>query len=437
MRIKEKVMKLKKLKKRTWIIIGVVVVIAVVGLLGAVRRNSNGAARFEFAKVERGDIENTISSTGTLNAVGTVEVGTQVSGTIDKVYVDFNDQVRKNQILAVLDTILLATTVRDAEANLLKAQAQHDLSLTKYEDAQELYKNEFISELDFRTTKTEYESARATLLSSQATLDRAEANFKYAVIRSPINGTVINRNVESGQTVAASFSTPTLFVIAEDLSQMEIHAYVDESDIGQIKEEQSVRFTVDAYPDETFDGTVREIRLQPETIQNVVNYTVVVDAANDKGLLLPGMTATVDFLVEQRQNVLLISNTALRIQPTENMLVELRKTMTEKMAAVPDSIRESREKEMKEMRQELGLPEPGSMNQESPEEVAMLWYFDDESKLSMMPIRTGATNGKHTEIMHGRGIEEGMEFISGIGKQDELENTEQQTGRPPGPPRLF
>ncbi len=433
-------MKLRKLKKRTWAVISVAAVVVIILFYGATKRHTNGSASLELVQVERGDIENIISSTGTLNAKGTVEVGTQVSGTIDKVYADFNDQVSKNQILAVLDTILLAASVRDAEANLLKAQAQHDLSLTKYEDAQELYRNEFISELDFKTTKTDYESARATLLSSQANLDRAEANFKYAVIRSPINGTVINRSVEPGQTVAASFSTPTLFVIVEDLSEMEIYAYVDESDIGQIKEEQSVRFTVDAYPDETFDGTVKEIRLQPETIQNVVNYTVVVDAANDKGLLLPGMTTTVDFLVEQREDILLIPNTALRFQPTQEMLVEFRNNRQAEMATLPDSVKKLRDQMMTNQTMQTGFADTESEGAlEPPGDVAVLWYFDDESKLNIMPIRTGATDGKNTEIVEGRGIKEGMEFISSIGAQTESMSTSKndRQGRPPGPPRLF
>jgi len=432
-------MKLKEIKKRTWIIISVAVVIVIVVFSGVMRKHSDGSSDFEFVQVERGDIENAISSTGTLNAKGTVEVGTQVSGTIDKVFVDFNDKVRKNQILAVLDTTLLAASVREAEANLRKTQAQYDLSLTKYEDAQELHKNEFISELDFKTAKVDYETANAALLSAQANLERAQANLKYAVIRSPINGTVINRSIESGQTVAASFSTPTLFVITEDLSQMEIHASVDESDIGQIKEEQSVRFTVDAYPDETFTGSVREIRLQPETIQNVVNYTVVVDATNDKGLLLPGMTATVDFLIEQRRNVLLIANSALRFQPTQDMLAEVRRNMQGKIGASSDSIDKMRGQILVEQGQQGEFPHMDSGRLQEPQDVAMLWYIDDENRLSMMPIRTGATDGKNTEIVEGRDIKEGMAFISNIGKQSESQSTSSnnQQRRRPGPPRLF
>jgi len=425
--------KLKKLKKRTWIIIGTVMFIVLVLGLGLIRKSSNSPSNFEFVTVERGNLENIISSTGALKAKGTVEIGTQVSGTIDKVYADFNDTVKKNEILTVLDTTLLSAAVRDAEANFLRAQAQYNLSLTKYEDAQELYKGEYISELDFNTTESEHESARANLLSAQASLDRANANLKYAVIRSPINGTVINRIVEPGQTVAASFSTPTLFVIAEDLSQMEIHANVDESDIGQIKQGQAVRFTVESYPDETFHGTVREIRLQPQTIQNVVNYTVVVDAANVSGLLLPGMTATVDFVVEQREDVLLISNTALRFQPNQEMLAELRKTMMEKIADLPDSVKQLRKQEMDMRMQHTGFPGMGAQNEaQLPDDVALLWYFDDKNKLSIMPARTGATDGQKTEIVQGHNIKEGMEFISSIekdGKSKSSSKTDQAMPR--------
>jgi HlyD family secretion protein len=409
------------LRKRTGIIIGIFAVIACIVIYGTARRHANGATSFTFATIERGDIENTISSTGALNAKGTVEVGTQVSGTIDKVYVDYNDHVRKNQILAVLDSTLLAASVRDAQANLLKTKAQYDLSLAKYEDTQELYEQDFVSEIDYKTAETDYAAAHAGLLSAQAALERAKADLKYAVIRSPINGTVINRSVEPGQTVAASFSTPTLFVIAEDLSQMEIHAFVDESDIGYIKEGQAVRFAVDAFPDETFHGTVRQIRLQPETIDNVVNYTVVVDATNDQEMLLPGMTATVDFVIEQKQNVLFISNSALRIEPTEQMITELRNNM----------------QKMRNREQQPGSANMDSAGEtEQPEDIAILWYLDTNNKLAVTHVRTGITDGKHTEILEADGIQEGMEFISGIGEQGESEtaSSNRQHGRPPGPP---
>ncbi len=424
-------------RKRTWIIVSIVAAIACIVFYGATMRHADRATSFTFTKIERGDIENTISSTGALNAKGTVEVGTQVSGTINKVYVDYNDHVRKNQILAALDSTLLAASVRDAQANLLKTQAQYDLSLAKYEDARELHEQGFVSEIDYKTAETDYAVAHASLLSAQASLERAKADLKYAVIRSPINGTVIDRSVEPGQTVASSFSTPTLFVIAEDLSQMEIHAYVDESDIGQIKEQQSVRFTVDAFPDETFSGTVRQIRLQPETIDNVVNYTVVVDATNDQELLLPGMTATVDFLIEQRTNVLFISNSALRIQPTENMLAELRENRKEMTPQLSDSTRQMHMQDIRNRQQQGESASTDSIGQqELPENIAMLWYYDADKKLNVMPVRTGITDGKHTEILESHDIQEGMEFMSGIGQQSESEtaSSTRQQNRPPRPP---
>jgi HlyD family secretion protein len=424
-------MKLKNIKMRTAFYVGIPIFVLIILSIGAIFRRPHRNTNFEFVTVERGNIENVISSTGTLEAKGTVEVGTQVSGTIDKVYVDFNDKVKKNQILAVLDATLLSAAVREAEANLQRAQAEMDLSQTKYENAQQLYEADYISELDFKSAKTEYEAARASLLSVQASLDRAKLNLKYAVIRSPISGTVIDRVVEPGQTVAASLSTPTLFLIAEDLAQMEIHAYVDESDIGQIKKNQNVQFTVEAYPDDEFTGTVREIRLQPEVVQNVVNYTVVIDASNKRGLLLPGMTATVDFLVEQRENVLMISNTALRFQPTDEMLTEFHKTMQKKHMAMPDSERPR-------------VPQEGSLSlapddtTKRPEDGAVLWFVNNDNQLQVLPIRIGATDGKNTEIVQESGITEGMRFISGYAEPGESENSSTNNSRRrPGPPPLF
>jgi HlyD family secretion protein len=271
---------------KKWIIIGLaVVIVAVVVWQLAGRGGSEVAGRFEFAEVERGDIENVVSSSGTLSAVGTVEVGTQVSGTIAHILVDYNEPVRAGQVLAVLDTTMLSASVRDARAGLVRARALHDQAVRDFERERDLHANELISDAQFSDTRTAMETAHASVLSAEATLDRSRANLRYAVIRSPIDGTVIMRNIEPGQTVAASFSTPTLFVIADDLSQMEIHALVDESDIGSIREGQSVRFTVEAYIDDVFEGVVRQVWLQPQTISNVVMYTVVVDAVNETGLL--------------------------------------------------------------------------------------------------------------------------------------------------------
>jgi len=303
--------------KKKKLIIGIIAIVAVVTFFVLLLKDSESESQFSFVEIERGNIENIVSSTGTLNPVRTVEVGTQVSGIINELFVDFNDNVKKGQVLAILDTIKLAVAIREAKSGLIRAEAQYDQSIYNYNRNKDLFEQHLVSELDFKTSETEKRTAYASLVTSKIALERAETNMKYAVVKSPIDGKVIHRSVEPGQTVAASFQTPTLFLIAEDLSKMEIHADVDESDIGQIKEGQEVRFTVQAYPDKTFNGTVRQIWLQPTTIQNVVNYTVVVDAANDEGFLLPGMTATGDFIVAQVQDVLLVPNTALRFQPTE------------------------------------------------------------------------------------------------------------------------
>ena len=283
-------------------------------------RGEDEAVQLTFAAVKRGDVEDTVSCTGTLSAVGTVSVGSQVSGTIEKLLVDFNDVVKKGQVLLKLDKSLFNAEVQSAGATLAKAKAELRKAEAEYERSSTLFEKGYVSQSDFILAETTVETARASLQSAQATLKRAKANQKYTVITSPIDGTVIERNVEEGQTIASSFSTPELFVIAEDLSKMQIEASVDESDIGLIKQGMPVRFTVQAYADDEFNGTVRQIRLKPVTVQNVVTYTVVVDAANEKGLLMPGMTATVDFIVASREDVLLVPNSAIAFNPSAGML---------------------------------------------------------------------------------------------------------------------
>ncbi|MCD4691095.1 efflux RND transporter periplasmic adaptor subunit, partial [bacterium] len=328
---------------RKWIIIAAAVIVVLV-IVGFMRRGGGDAAqaRYEFAEVTRGDLENVITATGALSAVGTVEVGTQVSGTIAQVLADYNETVHRGRVLAVLDTTMHAASVRDARANRMKVEAQYEQALRDHGRVLELFEQGLVSDAEIEESRTSMKSAEAALLAAEASLDRQVANLSYAVIRSPIDGTVIMRNVERGQTVAASFSTPTLFTIAEDLSQMEIRAYVDESDIGQIEEGLRARFTVEAYIDEEFTGVVRQVWLQPQTISNVVNYTVVVDAKNSRGLLLPGMTATVDFLLDDLTNVLLVPNSALSIHPDDAMIEEIRATMRRRTEADSSSAQEQR-----------------------------------------------------------------------------------------------
>ncbi len=273
---------------------------------------------FKFVQVSRGNFEVIVSSTGTLAAVETVEIGTQASGTIEQLLVDYNDQVNKGQVLAVLDQSSFNASVNKAKADVLKARAELKQAEDEFRRNAPLQEKGYISEQEFLPIRTAVDTTKAALQSAEANLQQARINLEHTVIRSPINGTVIDRSVDAGQTVAASLSTPTLFLVAEDLAQMQIETQVDETDIGQIRQGQQVRFEVQSYPDSIFTGTVRQIRLQPSTVDNVVTYTVIVDASNESGQLMPGMTATVDFVVHQSENALLVPVAALNFTPDAN-----------------------------------------------------------------------------------------------------------------------
>ena len=275
---------------------------------------------YQTEKIVRGDLETLVSSTGTITAVGTVDIGTQVSGTISKVFVDYNDKVKKGQVLAVLDLSLFQSAVSESEASVMEARARLRKAELECTRNKPLVDQGHLSAQEWLSLETDRALAKASVLAAQASLNKVKTNLENARIRSPIDGTVITRDIEEGQTVAASYSTPTLFVIAENLSKVEIEANVDESDIGQIKVGQDARFTVQAYPDDVLNGKVTQIRMKPTTISNVVTYTVVVDAENDKGYLLPGMTATVDFIVARAGDALLVSTGALRFRPETEVL---------------------------------------------------------------------------------------------------------------------
>jgi HlyD family secretion protein len=409
--------------------IAAVLIIAGIGIwYFAAGRKTNTETPYVYGTVERGNIRSLISSTGTLEAVETVEVGTQVSGNLAHIYVDFNDVVRKGQLLARLDTALLAVAVRDAAANVAAAKAQCIEAEQEVNRNAPLFKDGLVPEMDYNASLANLAIAKATLQSKEAALYKAEINLKYAEIRSPINGIVIQRSVNEGQTVAASLSTPTLFIIAKDLSSMRILAQADESDIGQIREGQSVSFTVLTYPDKTFEGYVEQIRLQPETVSNVVNYTVVVSAENPDELLLPGMTATLDFIIQQVDDVLTVPSSALRLQPTQDMLTELRKGSSPNHRPPQDSLR----------RGFRGQGEGMMASANTSDNTARLWYFDSEGKLHVATVRTGATDGTVTEILPSQEIREGMQIISSLRKKSNGSTSTQSSsrGRPRGP-RLF
>lgn len=388
------------------------------------RGSAEPVSPYRFVTLEQGDIEAVVASTGALDAVTTVQVGTQVSGIIASIYVDFNDRVRQGQVIARIDTTLLWSAVRDAESNLERNQAQLRQAERELERLEPLYAQQFVTEVDYAQAQYDLDIARATTRSADISLDRARQNLSYATIIAPISGTVIERNVDVGQTVAASFSAPQLFLIADDLSRMEILASVDESDIGQIREGQVARFTVQAYLDETFTGTVRQVRLQSTVEENVVNYTVVVDVENPDGLLLPGMTATVDFLIETATNVLKVPNAALRFRATPRMF----ETIRAKREAEASS--EGPGRSVEGAQQNTGSRPAGSWSgggNGAPgtggsgfgnSNFTMLWYLDENGELMVAPAQIGITDGQMTEVTTAQ-LQPGTEIIAGVTQQEE------------------
>ena len=413
--------------KRITIYGGLLILIAFAAYLIFHKSFAATTSGYEFATVSRGDIENTVSATGTLAPITSVDVGTQVSGTIDSVYVDFNDHVKVGQVLAVLDTTILRSSVLDAEAGLERVQAQLLQAQVEYNRYQRLFDSSLVSDAEFLPYQVAYKSQQASLKSAQVALDRASRNLQYAVIRSPIGGVVINKNVEGGQTVAANLSTPTLFSIAEDLSNMEILADVDESDIGQIKMGQPVQFEVAAYMNKEFTGVVSQVRLQPRTVSNVVTYTVVVQAKNEEGLLLPGMTATITFTTEKHTDALLIPSKAMRFQPTDKEIAAFQARRQKQMGSGPDSAR-GMGRGGPGMRQGMM---PDSMKHSgggSPRSMTMVWYLDSLGQLSAAPIRTGMTDKANTEVVGSRVLTEGMKIIVGV-----IDPSVAKTATPAGP----
>jgi len=312
------------------IVIGVVLAAAVALAGYTYYKKENGVPPYRTAKVEKGEIVDAITATGNINAVTTVSVGSQVSGTLQQIFVDFNSRVRKGEVIAQIDPRLLESAVVQARGSVANAKAILERAQVGVIDTErtyrrnlELVKDGFVAQADVDSSQTAYEQALAQKKSAEAALQQAEGslrvaetNLEYATIRSPVDGIVISRNVDVGQTVAASFQTPTLFSIAQDLTKMQVDTNVDESDIGRAALGQNVTFTVDAWPEKTFTGTVAQVRNSPIVTQNVVTYNVVVRVDNRELLLKPGMTANVSIEVKKFGDVLKIPNASLRYRPT-------------------------------------------------------------------------------------------------------------------------
>ena len=303
-------------RKILLVAIAILAVVAAAPWILRPRIGPNAPSNYQTLQVERGDLKKVVSANGTLNPVVLVNVGTQVSGIVKKLHVDFNDPVRAGQVLLELDPSLVNAQLQQSQANLESAVASLELARANAARTEELYAKEYVSRQEHDQSLQALRAAEAAVLASRAQVARDRTNVNYAVIRSPVNGVVVSRQVDEGQTVAASFQTPTLFSIAQDLSKMRILANVAEADIGSIKPEQKVSFTVDAFPERTFQAKVAQVRLNPTTQQNVVTYTVVIDAENPDRLLIPGMTAYVAIVTAQRHNVVKVPNAALRFRPS-------------------------------------------------------------------------------------------------------------------------
>ncbi|MFZ1852635.1 MAG: efflux RND transporter periplasmic adaptor subunit [Nitrosomonas sp.] len=343
-----------------------------------------GKSIYKTRTVERGDVTQTISANGTVTPVVVVNVGTQVSGTVLRLYADHNDQVQTNQILAELDPALLKAQFQQAKANLNNAQVGLRMAESKLKRQRLLNQQGFISPEALEIAEQEVEAARAQVSINKAQVTRDEANLNYTVIRSPISGVVIARDVDIGQTVAASFQTPTLFKIAKDLRQMQINISVAEADIGQLHVDQVIQFTVDAFPTRKFNGTVKQVRLNPTIQENVVTYNVVAMVDNEDGTLLPGMTANIHFVVTQRKAVLRVPNAALRFQPK-------------------------------------GSEEAEKSNKPTSSSTSRVYRLMQE-QAEAVSITTGITDGNFTEIINGEIAEGDVVIISEIVDKKEAES---------------
>ena len=378
---------------------------------------SDAQAQYRTESVEKGDVSQTVSANGTLNPVTLVSVGTQVSGTVRKLFVDFNSKVQKGEILLELDDALLAAQLKQSEANVQNAQASLELATSNEKRTRDLFALEYVSQQDLDTSIQAKKSAEAQLLLARAQLEKDRANLSYSVIRSPVSGVVVDREVDVGQTVAASLQTPTLFKIAQDLSKMQIDSNFAEADIGGIQVGQPVRFTVDAFADQHFKGVVKQIRLNPTTVSNVVTYDVVVNVDNPEKILLPGMTAYVNIAVAERKDVLLVPNAALRYKPANGAI--------EKLPSKPGAVNPDSSNPQKND----GGRQSGSQRSKSKRDTfAGKVYVLDKGKLKPVNVTLGITDNRNTEIVGGD-IRGGDLVVTG--EEQASDKSSSSGGRPP------
>jgi HlyD family secretion protein len=437
------------MKKKVLIIIGVVLVAVIAMLIIKPFGKKETGVSFETVKVTKGTITTTVTATGTIEAVTSVDVGTQVSGIIDKVYVDFNDRVKQGQLLAQIDKKQLQAQLDQSEASLEQAKAQLVYQEATYNRMNALFEKQLIAKSDFDQALYNYTNAQANVKNAESSYERNRVNLNYSTISSPISGVVLNRAVEEGQTVAASFNTPTLFTIVNDLTQMEVETSVDEADIGKVKKGQRVEFTVDAYSDLKFEGSVSEVRLQPITTNNVVTYSVILSAPNPDEKLMPGMTASATIFVAEKTNTLILSGKAMRFTPDADYM---QKMMAERLKNMPDSVK-ARMPNGGQMPQggafaatgaqtgnaaTMQMPTGGAMPSFGAgfpgmgEGMKSVYIKDEKGNLRPKFVKIGIDNGTNVEILSG--LNEGDEVIISMSTGKAAGSGTQQTqGGPRGP----
>jgi len=367
-----------KINKKTYLIAGLIVAALAIGIYSMFHGSEKPKLKLDTAKIAKGNISTAITATGTVEPIKSVEVGTQVSGVISKIYVDYNSMVKKGQILAELDKKLLQSELETAQATWQTKKVAYENQLLTYNRQKELWNKQAISKADWETAQADLQTARLAVMASKASVVKAETNLGYATIYSTIDGVVISKAVEEGQTVAASFSTPTLFTIANDLTKMRVIANVDEADIGGVKDGQRVTFTVDAYPDDIFDGKVVQVRLEATTTSNVVTYEVAIEAPNTSLKLKPGMTASASIYTMEESNVILVPTKAFRFSPDASQVKSM-KDFTFDKAIQADS---------KNTKQKV------------------VWVRSHSNKVSPKIITIGLTDGINASVVNGLAVGE-------------------------------
>lgn len=411
------------MKKRTWIILVIAILIVAVGIWAWKFRDEGKVVLLQTEHPHMGTLSNSVTATGTIQPVDTVAVGTQVSGTIKSVYADFNSTVKKGQLLAQLDKSLLEAQVQQITANLQQAKANAVYQKSNFDRQTQLFNVGAISRADYETALYQFNSGNDNVNALLAQLSSAKKNLSFADIYSPIDGTVLSRSVSEGQTVASSFSTPTLFSIAKDLTKMQVQASVDEADIGNVTKGQRVSFTVDAFPDDSFEGTVLEVRLKPTTSSNVVNYTTIIDAPNAGMKLKPGMTANITIYTKEVPDAMIISAKALQFTP-DSVLSGIYHI-------------------------EGGMPSPNDMHKHKREQKqnktsamvsdsntapvrAIVWIKKDSSIVEK-PVMMGMSD--ETEVQIVSGLNEGDEIVTGYQQLSKTEVKKKAAASPFMPKR--